>query len=634
MRFKLTILLLALNAALAGFIFYLDKSQSTRSLQDASSRLILNADFVQGLDRLQIISKGISQPWELRKSESGWTVASPITWKANPYAVEQLLFQLRRLAWESRFPVSELADSRQTLASYNLEDPPIQLVLGAGTVSLTLALGSPTEIGNRLYLMSPNSDFIHVVPRGLLDSLNRDLEAFLDRRIFSLAAEETRAIQIQDRSASNVRVRLERQEQRWRFVSPIETAADPERVRTLLREWQGLEVTKFEPDLEIPLAMDGSSIRLTLEGLGDRETLILTRPANDADEGLYYLARREAFPAVFRVDQELVTELRSAQENLRERRILANTGSDWTSLKLQFGTLGLTLQQLENGAWQVLYTDSDGQLRTLPASKDTVSDLQRTLQDLEAERFITDAPSEADLVRFGLTEPQRRLTIRAGNRRDLELLVGGLYPGEERTLLYATTDRSDSVFLIRPYILSVLSLDPFAYRERTIRSLPESASIRELVFIHRASGLPQDLPEMEPGETGSDSSPRAALQSIVRSTRVERFLNKPFADPVPLGDGREIAWPYLLEASIQFPSSPEDATEIVRLYLSERLGGTTQYIGDPESGLVGTLSPDLIEQLDPLFADFPEAPVLPPEQPGQAPDQTPEEDSGEELPAP
>jgi hypothetical protein len=630
MRFKLTILLLALNAALAGFIFYLDKSRSIRSLQDASSRLILNADFVQGLNQLKIISKGSDQPWELRKSDAGWTVASPINWKANPYAVEQLLFQLRRLAWESRFPVNELGDSGQTLASYNLEDPPIQLVLSTGQVSLTLDLGSPTEIGNRLYLMSPGSDFIHVVPRGLLDSLNRDLEEFLDRRIFSLTAEETRAIQIQDRAASNVRVRLERQEQRWRFVSPIETAADPERVGTLLREWQGLEVSKFEPDREIPLAMDGSSIRLTLEGLGDRETLILTRPPGDDDASLYFLARREAFPAVFRVNADLVTELRSAQENLRERRILANTGPDWTSLKLQFGTLGLTLQRLENGVWQILYTDSEGQLRTLPASQEIISDLQNTLQNLEAERFITDAPSEADLVRFGLTEPQRRLTIRAGGKRDLEFLVGGLYPGEERTLLYARTDRSDSVFLIRPYILSVLSMDPFSYRERTIRSLPESATIQELVVIHRPSGLPVEVDTVDAETLDSVPSPGQVLRSIVRATRVERFLNKPFADPVALGGGDEIEWPYLLEGQIQFPSSPENATETIRLYLSDRLGGTTQYIGDPVSGLVGTLPPEQIEQLDPLFADFPVAPTPPPEDPGTL--ETLEDGTGPSIP--
>lgn len=613
MRFKLTILLIALNAALAGFIFYLDKSQSTRSLQDASSRLILNADFVQTLDQLEIISKGNPQPWILQKSDSSWTVASPVNWKANPFAVEQLLFQLRRLTWESRFPVSGLTSSGQTLASYNLEEPPIQLVLTSGTVSLTLSLGAPTEIGKRLYLMSPESEFIHVVPRGLLDSLNRDLEAFLDRRIFSLTGEETRAVQIQDRAASNVRVRLERQDQRWRFVSPIETPADPERVLSLLREWQGLEVMQFEPDQEIPLAMDGNSLRLTLEGLGEQETLILTPPPEEVEEGAYFLARREAFPAVFRVDPQLVADLRSAQENLREHRVLADTGATWTSLQLEFGTLGLTLQRLENGAWQVLYTDPGGQLRAMPASGEILSTLKSSLQDLEAERFITDAPSEADLVRFGLTEPQRRLTIRADSYPDIEFLVGGIFPDETQTLLYATTDQSDSVFLIRPYVLSVLSMDPYSYRERNIRALPESAGIREITLIHRVSGLPVDITtgaETDPG----DAPAERALRSLIRSTRVERFLNKPFADPVNLGDGKDLTWPYFLEARIHFPSAPEDATEIIRLYLSERLGGTTQYVGDPVSGLVGTLSPELIEQLDTALAAFPEAPLLPPQE--------------------
>jgi hypothetical protein len=105
----------------------------------------------------------------------------------------------------------------------------------------------------------------------------------------------------------------------------------------------------------------------------------------------------------------------------------------------------------------------------------------------------------------------------------------------------------------------------------------------------------------------------AALRSIVRLTRVERFLNKPFSDPVDLGGGQDLTWPWLLEAQIQFPSAPEDSTETIRLYLSERLGGTSQYIGDPASGLVGTLSPNLIEQLDTALAEFPEVPILPPE---------------------
>lgn len=623
MRFKLTLLLLVLNAALAGFILYLDRVQSTRHLQDASSRLLLDAAFVQQIDHILITSAFAPHPWELKREGQTWTVTSPFHWKANPFAVQQLLFQLRRLAWDSRFPVQELAASGQTLDSYALATPPVHIVLGAGDSAHSLSLGSPTEIGNRLYLMSPPSDFIYVVPRSLLDTLNRDLEAFLDRRIFTLDSEETEALQIQDRAASNVRVRLERQEQRWQFVSPIETAADPDRVRSLLAEWQGLEVVQFVPDRAISLAMDGNSLRLTLEGLGERETLILTPPTDADPPGPYFLARREAYPAVFQVRADLIEDLRSAQENLRERRVLKDLEGEWTSLKIDFGNRGLTLQKLENGVWQVLYTDQAGALRTLPASTEVIQNLKSTLLSTEAERFITDAPSEADFLRFDLTEPQRRLRIRTSLGQESELLIGGLHPDEDQTLLYATTSRSDSVFLVRPHLLPLLSLDPTAFRDRLIRSLPDSAAIQEVLLIHRLSGLPIALAQPGPlpdGETTLESD----LRRFFRQVRVERFLNRPFQDPMPLGRDLEIDWPFILEARVSLP--PEGNPETIRLFLSERLGGTTQYVADPLSGLVGTLPIPLIEKLDPFLVRPPQNPAgPPPSSPGPLDQGTPED---------
>lgn len=610
MRLRLTFLLLALNAALLGAIFYFDQVRSSEDLIDQSSRLVLNPDFALDLDQISIESQHTDLPWILKQVDSQWEVVSPFKWKANPYSVEQLLFQLQRLSWESRFPVSSLEDSSQSLQSYQLQDPPIRLTLQRGSTSVLLPLGAPTGVGNRLYMMSPDSDFVYVVNRGLLDSLQRDLEAFLDRRVFDLAVEQARAIQIQDRAASSVRVRLERIQDQWRFVSPIETAADPDRVEAFLRDWQALEVADFLEAAAPSENLPGNSIRLTLEGTGARETLIL-RPPDDSSD--HYLARREAWPTVFRIQADRIDELRSVQEDLREKRVLAHASKDWSSLEIQFGDLGLTLQELENGTWQVLYMDNEGQLRSLPAGETAISRITQLLSTLEAQRFLTDAPSEADLERFGLNTPQRRLSIRRNGAPDVEFLVGGLYPEGNETLLYARTDQSDSIFLVRPYVLPSLSLDPYFYRERTIRKLPEDAEVLDLELIHRESGLPVPFPSDDP-EDEADPGPRERLADFMKNVRVERFISKPFAEPLPLDGERSIEWPYLLEARIRYPSGSSEKTESFTLYLSERLGGTIQYLGDPASGLVGTLPPPVIEALYRQLATFPETPPpLPPD---------------------
>ena len=336
-------------------------------------------------------------------------------------------------------------------------------------------------------MLSPDGDFIQVIARGLVEMLQRDMREFLDQRIFGLGIEESRVIQIQDRSASNVRVRLERKETGWRFVSPIEAPADTERVEALIAEWQGMEADRFDPAGALDPALEGNALRLTFEGLNERETLILAQ-ADNAEATADYLAKREAYGAVFRVQAAHVERLQRVQDNLREKRILHRHASDWTSLKVEFGGRSTTLQQLENGEWQVLYTEEEGALRTLPADQERVGELSDLLRTMEAVKFVSDAPSETDLERYGLATPQRRLSLRKASGETVSLLIGGVSSEEEGTLFYAATNQSASVFLLRPHILARIPLNPWYYRDRTLQVLPDRAVVTHIRLIETEKG--------------------------------------------------------------------------------------------------------------------------------------------------
>jgi hypothetical protein len=603
MRYKLTVLLIVLNLALFSLIFYIDRVQSTRSVFESSSRLILDPSFVQGLDKVRITSTAAGTEWQLEQGEdANWDVVAPIHWKANPYAVQQLLFQLKSLSWESRFPVRDLGEAGQSLESYNLENPPLRIELFNGETSETLLLGAPTEIGNRLYTMSLDGKFVLVISRGLMEMLQRDMDAFLDRRIFGISMEESRIIQIQDRAASNVRVRLERAEAGWEFVSPIEAEADGERVQAMISDWQSTDAEGFDVNETAGLEMDSNAIQLTFEGLNSRETLVLAPPAGEP-EATYYLAKRDVYDSVFKVNALQVDELRKAQEALREKRVLNRHAEDWTSLEIQFGDLTTILQQLETGDWQVLSTDESGALKSHPADLGEVDQIKELLRTMEAVRFVSDAPSENDLIRFGLDEPQRTITLRTASGQAVVFTIGGVSREDESTLLYATTDQSGSVFVIRPHILAKFPLNPLHYRDRTLFRLPESTTVTAVLLTDAASGDPLPL----------DEALESALGSYISEVKVNRFLDKPFADPIPLGEDRQVDWPYRLIALVAYPSPATEGPDTYEFHISIRLGGTIQYIGDPQSGLVGTLPIDLIEALDPILATFPE-------DPGEAPD--------------
>jgi hypothetical protein len=595
MRFRLTFLLLALNGALLAALLYMDRAPSTDSLRDAARRLVLPPDFVIGLDRIVIRSQETTDTWILEKSGDSWNVQSPVTWKANPFAVEQLLFQLLRLSWESRFSVDALSASGQSLASYRLEEPAIEMDLHNGETHLTLSLGAPTEIGNRLYILASSSEDIHVVSRELLDVIEKDPEAFLEKRLFDIPREQVRSFQVQDRTTSTVRVRLERTGEQWRFVSPMEALANDQRVSAFLENWYLLEADSFLAPSEAESIDGREALRLSFQGIGQQQTLLLMPEAGRFAETPFFLAQRETWPAVFRIPAEQVRPLRSLQEDLRENRVLAPVTQSWNSLEVQFGDLGLTLQQLESGQWQVLYTLPEGDLRTLPADPGIIGHLKNLLAEMEAVRFVSDAPSNADLERFGLTDPQRRVTLRLDNGDNVEFRIGGLAP-DEQTLLYAQTSLSDAIFLLRPSILAHLPLDPGAYRERSLWEVSPGVRFLSLNLIHLPSGLEVPLPE----------DVEAELLRFMQDPELQRFQRQPFADPQPLDNESTFTWPYLLEAALRQPDDPS-SSRTLQLYLSERMGGTTQYAGHPESGLVGTLTPPVIEALDSLLARFPVA---------------------------
>ena len=463
MRFKLTILLLILNVAIACLILYVDKHQGSKRDYLSQSKIIIDPSFLEEVLDVEINSTRGGERWKLNKVQGGaWEIRQPVHWKANPYAVQQLLFQLKTLSWFQRFPVDSLQAAGKSLASYDLENPPLVVNLSNGEQRLSLAFGAPTEIGNRLYLLSPDGDYILVIARPIATSLQQSLDQFLDKRLFGVGLEGSHVIQIQDRAASSVRVRMERDGRDWKFVSPIEAAADNARVEAMLADWQQLQGRNFRAPRPEDPQFAGEGLRLTVEGLNSRESVEFSVDpiSPDGQQQKHYLARMSGYESLFEVAAEKVERLRRVQEDLRERRILSRYAGEWNSMEIRFDNLTTTLQQMENGRWQVLHTNSDGQLVSQPADLSIIGNTRKLLAELEAVRFVSDAPSETDLERFGLDEPQREIMLRNNSGSGIKLSIGGISLDSGESLLYATTSAQASVFLLRPRVLSSIPLTP------------------------------------------------------------------------------------------------------------------------------------------------------------------------------
>ena len=141
-------------------------------------------------------------------------------WSANYFAINRILNQLQFLEEEASFPVDDIEKTGQSLADYGLENPLLRIVIAEGEESISLSIGTLTEIGNNVYLLGPDGREIFVVDRQVIDGLLVDLNDLRTREIFDIPVFEVDALGLQIRSenttdGSSLKVRLARNNGAW-----------------------------------------------------------------------------------------------------------------------------------------------------------------------------------------------------------------------------------------------------------------------------------------------------------------------------------------------------------------------------------------------------------------------------------
>ncbi len=632
MRTKVTLVLIFLNAALFLFIFYFLRPSISEATREHSRRLVLGPQ-AANIQKIEII--GNPEPIRMELRPDGWYLMSPLEWPVAEHAIRTILNELQLLEREAGFSREDLQKSGLTLADYGLDKPALILTLTPGTATgtpgpssnppIVLKVGAETKGGNRLYILSPDGERVLVVRRTLLDSLRLTVDQLRRDKLFSIPHYEVRSLSLQVAAASTLRVRLRHEGNRWLFETPIRTRASKDRTELAIGQLNGLTASAFLPQAASDPARTGLAnpvLRITLEGINRRETLLLGSAVSpesngapstvSADDILTY-AKLEDRSAVFTtaVPKTLLAALRDSQEELRERRILDLDGRTITSIGLRAGNRPeLTLQRLDTspaeaggeaaGSWQVVRPlAAGGGVQTLPADTATVDRLLQQLAFLEAKRFLSDAPSAADLENWGFSRPLREILVSLAkpgpSSGDAAVTTGpfALQVGIESPtpgLYYARLEKQDYVYLVDGSILSQTPVEARIYREKRLRELPAGASITGL-SLSRLDGASLFSMKLTPMESWPDAlaaltaDKRAAVESLLQHLRILRAKSivVDTFQPTVLLDGLEKPWSYRLDVTLAF-SGAGAKTEESTLFLSERTGGGTQLAGTSDFG--------------------------------------------------
>ncbi len=604
MRTKVTLVLIFLNVALFYFIFFV---RENHTLVPDQTRVL--GPEAANIQTLTIVNRN-APTIQLERRGSKWFLTRPVAWPAQEFAVRSILNELLLLRALGSFTVEEILATGRTLAEYGLDEPPLTLTFTGVTTPgapapepVTLRIGSATQVNNRLYVLSPDGKYIHVVPRSLAENLARPLQALRSDELFTIPAHDARSLNLETSSGS--RLRISSESNRW-YIEGLRVRANKLHTELALSRLRALHVHSFVPDSEgaaARAALVNPPLQITIEGTNRRETLLLgppvplasetdaPAPASATDEPaepstLYYaLMETDGMdpavqPTLFTVsvpDAFLKDTLLNAQISLREKQILDLDPSTLSSLSISAAQSRdeTILQRLESSAsndWQVVRRSPDQPPVSEPAERALVERLVTTLLRLSAEEFI-DVASEADKESFGFNVPARTITFTTvGSPAPVRLLIGT----SQNRHNYAKFAHQEYIYRVSDDVLNDIPVSPLHYRQRLVREIPESTPITRISLTDLATGavaFETVLPA--PADSPYDPDAVAALVAHFRTLRAKAFTAGEVQSTVSIS-GEERPWKYRLEAALA-PAGGGPATST--LLLSDRLGGDLQLAG-------------------------------------------------------
>lgn len=626
MRTKVTLVLLFLNVALFFFIFRFERRWRTEDNWKEARRRVLGAE---ATDIRSLEITGPNRNIALAKRGDTWFITKPLEWPANPNAVSRIVNELQFLEHQTSFFVRDLAKNGQSLADYGLDEPTLTLAFTSGDPAANpgrpptlLRLGDTTKDGSRSYLLSPDGERIHVILRSLALSLALTFDELYWDHIFSIPVFEALSLNLQTAPPASLRIRLRRNGSRWSFDSPIIARGSKNTTELAINQLNALRVKSFVTEnLPPSLPTDKPTLRVSLEGNGRRETLILgeavgeTTPSTAAaatTERDYY-AQLEGRSALFTVSlsPELKNTLDRAQVVLRESRLLEFDARAVTALTLAAPNQPpLTLQRLETGsqtaesaAWQIVLRGEGAGPQTLPADSIAVTRLLEQLSLLSATEFTSDAPRDADLENWGFNRPEREITMTVRSAEPDTQPIGlqiGVGSGRDRVAYARLTSNPASIYGIDPKLLRDTPVEPRAWRDRLLRVLPAGARITALKLTDlEEEKILLDTTIDATGRPAANTPSPEAVETILtqlRSLRAKEFVLDQFVDRVQVA-GDERNWRYRIDATVTLTGGSGEQTSTTSLRLTQRLGGDLQLAGSNEFNVVFKIEQPFLDAL-------------------------------------
>jgi hypothetical protein len=443
----------SLAAALASYAWFdvYQKGVADQKKKDAGNTLFsFKKDEVQ---KLVVTAKGEGTSLE-RDGASDWKITAPIQAAADKMPVDAIvdkLAGLKRLRG---------VDGASDLKEFGLAQPRIKIVLTLSNgKTAELDIGDDNPYDGTLFVKTGDSGDVDICEGALKYPLDKSLFDLREKRVFEFDDGELSHLDVVTPKLAYSLVRGSSTD--WKIAAPLQAKADAAKSQQLAASLKNLKASRFATEIataddlkKYGLDHAGFTVNVTLGKEAAQKTLVLTSVHEGSQDHVY--VKRAAAPWIAEVPNSILKDLDLTVMDLLDKTVLDFQQQDAIALKFTVGnlTFGADRHRTKTDAG----FGQDNWTMTAPALGDAkrwkASSILSTLETIKGATIVADNATQAQLVTYGLLQPEKTATvIGEGGKVLAELLVGKT---ESTKKVYVKSAASPRVYEVDSYRLTQL----------------------------------------------------------------------------------------------------------------------------------------------------------------------------------
>src|SRR5438874_1008413 len=513
MRFRTTLVLFALTAALVVFIkFYETKRPNTEEASRRAQNVVnFDRDKINGI----VIQNG-DERIELKRVDKRWRMQSPVKDSADGTTIDSLLFDLEGWRKDATIPAKEIQADKNRMAEYGVSKAKLRLKLEGTDAPPEIWFGNNAALEGRTYVRLENSKDVFLASQSIKNQISKKPEEFRDRKLTDTFATQVARLSLKTAAGE---MELQKQADHWQIVKPLRARADDQKVNDLIAQITTSRIAQFVADDAgdlHPYGLTEPRGTVTIFSDNDKQGQILQIggvPEKEKDQVYVRFAPRKF---VYTLPNKIETILSTRPNDLRDRHLVRFDQNQLDRITIDAPGRTKTVLARKDQNWTIVNRNNRAA---------NAAEARRLIDSLAGEQvtnFVADVAS--DLPEYGLDKPQLTVTLSSfasentaetkAGEHPLATIAFGKIDGEN---IFARVGEEPFMVAVRRSTLDNIFADPLQWQELAIFKFKPEQIHRLALFTDHEQSLIRGPNNQWEWVTGNGPINTVAVQSLVNT---------------------------------------------------------------------------------------------------------------------